>query len=87
MNIDEMESISALLYEHDLVDLRQHGVPKDEYNAEAIDIYHGMSELKSEEEAVELITEVFISWFGKSFNPRSEKVIFAGRELWRSIND
>jgi hypothetical protein len=58
-----VETVSAILYDQDLMDLVKFGVPEDEYDIEAKTICHLMYDTERHSLA-EIVRDEFYRWFG-----------------------
>jgi hypothetical protein len=78
--------ISLLMFKHDPIGINFE-TNTDEYDAEAGTIIPRLKNAKSEYEAISIVHEEFVIWFGADTAGQRKNYIELGREIWAVWNE
>lgn len=81
---DDLEAINQILINHDPISLYFPDINnRDEYKAEAKEIYNIVNNCQTEEKLFNLICEIFERRFGKKIADKKENFLEIAHEIWR----
>jgi hypothetical protein len=78
--------ISALMFKHDPIGIKFE-TNTDEYDAEAGTVIPRLKNANSEYEAISIVHEEFVIWFGADTAGQRKNYIELGREIWVVWNE